>query len=205
MLQERMAMSEMEVSRKRLFDDFSISSRSSVRNESYSAESSKPRYSQQFEQRSRPAYFVRSPTKRGPRVSARFKRMSPSPSKLISPCRKGIKGLRVAAPSPLATGESPSQNMTFEKSPGTALKRAVDNPANELESPTKKSCVEDNDSGNGTATKEEEEETKPKPRRRSDIARRVSLRLKQVYGKSPVRARVPRRQVTKHGERATSG
>ncbi|KAL5266297.1 hypothetical protein ACHWQZ_G003650 [Mnemiopsis leidyi] len=207
MLQERMAMSEMEVSRKRLFEDFSINSRSSARHETYSAESSRPRYSQQFDQqRSRPAYFVRSPTKRGPRVSARFKRMSPSPSKLISPCRKGIKGLRVAAPSPLATGESPSQNMTFEKSPGTALKRTVDNPPSELESPTKKTCLEDNDSGNGTATKEEEEEVnKPKPRRRSDIARRVSLRLKQVYGRSPVRARVPKRQVTKHGDRATSG
>ena len=189
------------MSRKRLFDDFSISSRSSVRNDTYSTET-KPRYSQKFEPRSRASYMVRSPTKRGPRVSARFKRMSPSPSKLISPCRKGIKGLRVAAPSPLAAGASPSQNVTFEKSPGTGLKRAADL---EAESPSKKSCLDDNDSGNGTATKVEEEEPKARPRRRSDIARRVSLRLKQVYGKSPVRARVPRRQVTTSADRATKG
>ena len=203
MLQERMAMSEMEMSRKHLLEDFSLSSRSSVRSETYSAES-RPRYSQHHESRSRPAYIVRSPTKRGPRVSARFKRMSPSPGKLVSPCRKGIKGLRVAAPSPLATGSSPSQNVTFEKSPGTALKRAVNN---ETDSPSKKSCVEENDSGNGTATRLEDEEEQPKqrPRRRSDIARRVSLRLKQVYGKSPVRTRPPRRQVTTTADRAASG
>ncbi|XP_063684941.1 uncharacterized protein LOC134819101 isoform X2 [Bolinopsis microptera] len=201
MLQDRMAMSEIDMSRKRLFDDFSISSRSSVRNDTYSTET-KPRYSQKFEPRSRASYIVRSPTKRGPRVSARFKRMSPSPSKLISPCRKGIKGLRVAAPSPLAAGASPSQNVTFEKSPGTGLKRAADI---EPESPSKKSCLDDNDSGNGTATKVEEEEPKVRPRRRSDIARRVSLRLKQVYGLSPVRKRVPRRQVTTSANRATSG
>jgi hypothetical protein len=61
------------------------------------------------------------------------------------------------------------------------------------------------DSGNGTASKvEEEEETKPRPRRRSDIARRVSLRLKQVYGRSPVKGRVPRKQVTTVASRAVS-
>ena len=240
MLQDRMALSEMESQRRRLFEDLQRPATSSS-NRSRRSEVAVP-HSDVINQ-SRGACggrssFVRSPSKRGVRVSARFKRMSPSPTKFISPCRKGIRNLRVAAPSPLAVSiaadpahQSPSQNVTFEQSPGTGLKRSSEN---EGQSPTKKKCSEktpttksssvtmetsnetscpgsenykESTLDSGLATSREassigsenvketmkEEVVAAKPRRRSDIARRVSLRLKHVYGKSPVRAKVPRR------------
>jgi hypothetical protein len=115
-------MSEMEVQRRRLFDDLSVPTRPR-RTETQSAEYRAPR---KFDtaRSSSAAYFVRSPSKRGVRVSARFKRMTASPTKFLSPCRKGIKGLRIAAPSPLA-GPSPSQNVTFEKSPNLGPRCAL--------------------------------------------------------------------------------
>eukprot|EP00116_Pleurobrachia_bachei_P011097 sb/3471359/ len=123
---------------------------------------------------SRPRQFVRSPSKRGVRVSARFKRMTPSPAKMSPSCRKGIRGIKPAAPSPLT---SPSQNMTFEKSPG--VKRGPDASTadpNLTGSPTKK--LRDNDSGvkdSGITSGSGEGVSAPpsKPRRRSDIARRL--------------------------------
>ena len=227
MLQDRMALSEMETQRKRLFQDYTrpTSSRSR-RSETVSADS---RMSEL--QSGARASFVRSPTKRGVRVSARFKRMTPSPAKFISPCRKGIRGLRIALPSPLASGHSPSQNVTFDQSPGTTLKRSSESGA---QSPTKKTCTESaekadekgacpdeksaspenykessRDSGHATSKEDsdaasKEGSAKVKPRRRSDIAKRVSMRLKHVYGKSPVRPKVPRRQVVSN-DGAVSG
>ena len=171
LLQERMAISEME---------------------SYRKHQEKLSRAQHYKG------FARSPSKRGPRVSARFKRMSASPTKFTSPCRKGIKGLRIAAPSPLIEGTSPSQNMSFEASPGAGLKRSA--PPDDT-SPSKKNCVDEetvNDenknpeiSHDKSGTSEQSANKKP---RRSELARRVSLRLKQVYGKSPVRSRTPRKR-----------
>jgi len=148
--------------------------------------------------------FTRSPAKRV-RVSGRFKRMSPSPSKLLSPCRRGIGKLRIQPKSPLAA-ESPSRIVALDQSPlSSGAKRS---PAPLATTPNKKSCVEEEDKENAVKGEEVEEadtdsgvvscESKveePK-KRRSEVARRVSMRLKQVFN-SPARTqRTARRQRT---------
>ena len=139
MLQDRMVRSEHSNYKKREFDE--ILARPAAR-QSLGQPRQAPRQSiapprQSIAPPRQSGNFNRSPSKRV-RVSGRFKRMSPSPSKLISPCRRGIGKLRIQAKSPL-TAESPGAIVALDQSPlSSGAKRS---PAPILATPNKKSCV----------------------------------------------------------------